>query len=703
MDGERSYKISADPSFFNKRAVVKEITIFGGLSWLTVNRIARLVELVEFPKGSLICRQGAPADAFYAMVSGRVTSYQVDARGQKDVVDVLVRGMHFGTISALTGENHSHTYQAVNDSLVLKIKKEDFAELLQVTPKLALALSVNLSLKARERSPVPSGSHENALIAVYAPSGGNASGAYAASLASSLKDQAHGSKVLLLRFSSDPSSSLLNLQDIISDHQRSLQAVSQGNTTVDTLEVRFDPKDPGISGRIGQFAGWFVKDYERIVFDLSGPMEDAVIKLLIQSDIIHLSVRALEAELELARQAIEVLSRELKEEFSPDKVRAVIDGQPGEGALKPEDIRKVLNYDSFVVLPYLEADYILAVQRLGRQITGTMIGLVLGGGAALGMAHVGVIRVLEREKIPVDVVVGSSMGALIGGLWVSGHNADDLEKIAREFSNQAGLLKLFDPPVQRGLVLLVIICVFWLLGYGLLAAFLIFMLIPLGVVPVSGVVKGKAIGRWLKSKFGRAAFHDTSVPLRVVGYDLLHRREIVIDQGIIMDAVFKSIAIPGIIPPVTEAGQMVIDGGVLNPLPVNVLTDMGIKRIIAVNVLQSPEEVCWGEEWSIKRYRHMARVPFKRHPWKFISLRLGGFLGKFLSPNIADIIVRTLQASEYIFAENSGRQANVLIHPDLRGIQWFELYEVDKLIQRGHEAAMQHLPAMKAMVKKEKQ
>ncbi|NJN76002.1 MAG: hypothetical protein HC796_07070, partial [Synechococcaceae cyanobacterium RL_1_2] len=89
--------------------------------------------------------------------------------------------------------------------------------------------------------------------------------------------------------------------------------------------------------------------------------------------------------------------------------------------------------------------YTKAVTRIARQIGGVMVGLVLGGGAALGVAHIGVIRVLERENIPIDIVVGSSMGALIAGFWATGKNASELEKAAREFSIPKDMAKLFWP------------------------------------------------------------------------------------------------------------------------------------------------------------------------------------------------------------------------------------------------------------------
>ena len=225
-----------------------------------------------------------------------------------------------------------------------------------------------------------------------------------------------------------------------------------------------------------------------------------------------------------------------------------------------------------------------------------------------------------------------------------------------------------------------------------------FLVIPLALMPVSGLMRGEAIRIWLKTKLDNKTFHETKFPLRIVAYDLFHREEIVISQGSLVDAVSKSIAIPGVIKPVMEGKQMIIDGGVLNPLPTNVLADMGVKKIIAVNVLQSPEEVDWTQKKADEHLAKCFALPFLQHPFKFIAFRLGRFLSAPFTPNIADIIVRTLQASEFVIAEQSAKQADVLIHPDVRGIHWFELYEVNELIKRGEEAAEKALPAIKALV-----
>jgi len=408
-------------------------------------------------------------------------------------------------------------------------------------------------------------------------------------------------------------------------------------------------------------------------------------KTLTQSDVIHLVTIGDERNLDTTRQVIDKLSEQLKERFYADRVQVIISGVTSDITISPIEIKKILNYDVFLVLPHLlpseftykkiipgfsfvevdaKSEYAQTIRRLSRQISKVMIGLVLGGGAALGMAHIGVIRVLEREGIPVDIVVGSSMGALIASIWSIGHSADDLEKYGREFETFWGMLpKVFDP-----------------------------------ILPVAGLVGGESIRHWLRGKLGDKTFHDSKIPLRVVIYDLFHRREMVVSDGLLVDAVRKSIAIPGVIRPIMEGRQMIIDGGVLNPLPTNVLADMGVRKIIAVNVLQSPEEVDWSQKKQDEDLIKCLDIPFSKHPFKFIGFRLGRFLGKMITPNIPDIIVRTLQATEYVIAEQSAKQADVLIHPDLRGIQWFELYQVNELIKRGEEAAIKALPAIKALV-----
>ena len=447
----------------------------------------------------------------------------------------------------------------------------------------------------------------------------------------------------------------------------------------------FDLKDNSLKDEIGSFVSAFVGDYHYVIVDLPNEMDTVVLEALTQTDMIHLITSDRKKDLELTRRVVDRLEVTLQEKFQEEQIRVIVRSLHDKIYLSFEEINKYIDYHVYGSLPFLErreltehintehleftrghhrSEYARAVTRIARQIGGVSVGLALGGGAALGLAHIGVIRVLEKEDIPVDIVVGSSMGALIGSLWVIGKSADELEGIAREFENKFSMLKLVDPPI----------------------------------FPVSGLVRGYAIKRWLKKHLGSRTFYNVKIPFKAIAYDLIRREELVIGSGSLVEAIRKSIAIPGVIKPVKQKERLVIDGGVLNPLPTNVLAGRGIKKIIAVNVLQSPDDVSEGFDITQHQMKKDREVPFYKAPWHYLKFRLLQALGKPFNPNISDIIIQTLQATEYVISEQSAQQADVVIHPDLVGIKWYQLDKVDELIKRGEKATLNALPEIKKLL-----
>ncbi len=138
----------------------------------------------------------------------------------------------------------------------------------------------------------------------------------------------------------------------------------------------------------------------------------------------------------------------------------------------------------------------------------------------------------------------------------------------------------------------------------------------------------------------------------------------------------------------------------MNPLPTNILVNSEVKQIIAVNVLQSSEDVIKGYEKTQKELKKALDVPFLADPWYFIDTRIKFWVSRTFFPNISDIIVRTLEASESVIADQSGKAATVLIHPDLEGLNWFELYNADILIKRGENAARKQIDKIKKLAGK---
>ena len=115
-------------------------------------------------------------------------------------------------------------------------------------------------------------------------------------------------------------------------------------------------------------------------------------------------------------------------------------------------------------------------------------------------------------------------------------------------------------------------------------------------------------------------------------------------------------------------------------------------------LVASPEDVSEGYDIFQHQLKEQAKIPFLKSPVKYCSFRISRGLAKIFFPNIPDIIIRTLQSSEYLIAEQSAQQADVVIHPDLVGFNWFELNRVDDLVKVGENAVRERLPEIKKLI-----
>jgi len=687
-------------SIFDCYSVLKQIPIFRKLNWFDLQKVSRKAYVVFYKKGEMICQQGDPADSLYCLISGRVQAFSPGDDEQICNVELITRGMHFGIISLLTGENHSLSFQAINDSSILQIDKEDFQQILRDMPHLGLELSQSLSKRMRNRIIPKKEVFESTIISVYAPVKGAGSSTYALHLALNLAEQTK-KKVLLVNINSIHTAVQdvpvlvsdaqphwqkegVNLKGIIDDEDRIQQYIFSEGFGAELLNVYFDPADTMLVGEISQFVTTLIRQYHYVVVDLPNEMDEVVLKTLTQSDNIQLITRDSKDELVVTRRVLEELREELKENMNLERIQILLSGREASFYLSFEEINRILNFDVYAKLPHIQegdlagvvstpriiarlpqpdSEYGLMVRKISRELGKVSVGLALGGGAALGIAHIGVLRVLERENIPIDIVSGSSMGALIGSLWVTGKSSDEIEQIAKDIGKMQTLLKLFDP-----------------------------------VVPISGFIGGKAVHRWLKKQLGNKTFYATRMPFKIIAYDLARREDIVINSGSIVEAVRKSIAIPGIFEPILEQGKIIIDGGVMNPLPTDVLSSLGVKKVIAVNVLQSPENVAATLELGRKEIQEKDERNASRGLNKFLGLRNFKKSRNVPKPTISDIIINTLQAAEYVIAKISAQTADVYIHPDLVGMQWYEFYRIKELIKVGEEAALKALPQLKAVI-----
>jgi len=186
-----------------------------------------------------------------------------------------------------------------------------------------------------------------------------------------------------------------------------------------------------------------------------------------------------------------------------------------------------------------------------RQMTGSSrkVGLALSGGGARGLAHIGVLKVLEQEGVPIDYLAGASMGGLIAAGYAAGLIPDFLEQEALRMGNIRRLLALADRSLPR-----------------------------------RGLFEGQKVRQYLAGHLGDRTFDDLRLPLALVAVDLNGGREVILRDGPVVDAVRATISLPGVFTPVERDGQLLVDGGLLNNLPADVVRQMGADVVIAVDV-----------------------------------------------------------------------------------------------------------------------
>ncbi|MDD5702101.1 MAG: patatin-like phospholipase family protein [Dehalococcoidales bacterium] len=263
------------------------------------------------------------------------------------------------------------------------------------------------------------------------------------------------------------------------------------------------------------------------------------------------------------------------------------------------------------------------------------VGLALGGGYARGLAHIGVLEVLEREGIPVDMIAGTSIGALVGALYA-------IERDAALLKNQAMQLD------SRGLASLVDL-----------------------TLPKSGFIRGKRVTSLLRRFIGDAQFKDLSTPLFCVATDIITGEEIVINQGSVLEAVRASISIPIIFTVAKSNGRYLVDGGLVNPVPVSVLRKMGADYIIAVDVTPNRTE----------------RAAYLR---KQIEAK---------EPGIFQVMVQSIYITTYLTARTVSEGADALVHPQLAQIGPGEFHRARECILQGELAAVDSLTNIKKQLK----
>lgn len=251
------------------------------------------------------------------------------------------------------------------------------------------------------------------------------------------------------------------------------------------------------------------------------------------------------------------------------------------------------------------------------------LGLALGGGSARGLAHIGVLRVLEENNIPVDFLAGTSMGSLIGAFYANGISIKMIERLAKRLDKRLWLDL---------------------------------------TVPRMGLLAGDKVLKIISFLLRERNFSDLKIPFAVSATDLYSGESITLDEGRVGEAVRASISIPGIFAPVEWQERLLVDGGVLNRVPVNIVREMGADIVVAVDT--------------------------------------GIYLGMKKANNIIDVITQSIDIMAHEIQKHTIIDADVLIRLYLREIGASQFHRVEEAAAIGAEATRRVIPAIKNLLER---
>lgn len=234
------------------------------------------------------------------------------------------------------------------------------------------------------------------------------------------------------------------------------------------------------------------------------------------------------------------------------------------------------------------------------------IGLALGGGGARGLAHIGILKVLQREHIPIDVISGTSMGGIVGAMHTVGLTTDQMEAEALKRGEISQIFKLID---------------LRLIGSGLLG--------------------GKRIKKLLIEMLGAdTTFADLRLPFAVVSVDYTSGREVVLKEGKVVDAVRATMSVPGVFAPVELDKYKLLDGGVLDNVPVGVARDLGADKVIAVDVLPNFRVNQPGQDPIVPPLKPKGMPKAYRQLWNVELVMIAALTEFRLKETCPDVIIR---------------------------------------------------------------
>lgn len=590
-------------------------TIFGEFNEEFLNVLEPLLEWVEVAGGETLFEQGDHGDTLYFVQSGRLRAYAANDDGRPVALGEISRGETVGEMAVFTGEPRMATVVAIRDSVLVKLTKDAFERVLMAYPLVSMNVT-RLVIERLRRSQVPKKSADKPLSLCILP------------LSRRVNPAGFSEKLL--------------------------PGLARNGTTrvLDAAAVEQALGRPGIA----QAAKSDPAAYHQLTHWLDA-QEQAHRFLLYLPD-----PEATEWTKRCVRQADEILLvahadedpglTDLERQLLPDTPRpgaaqtlVLLHTEPGKIPhqtgrwLAPRPVRRHVHLRT-----WHEPDY----ARLARIMSGTAIGLVMAGGGAKGYAHLGVLKALREKGIPVDMVGGTSVGAMMA--FFAAFDVDSETAIAqtrkRAFYNATK-------------------------DYTL---------------PLLALTRGQRINQVIldtfQETFGHhaAGLEDAWLDYFVVSSNYTQARMEVHDRGLLFKYMRASVSIPGAFPPVKDGHDLLIDGGTFNNFPTDIMSRRGAGRIIGVDL-------------SLDKIRRLDfdEIP---SPWQLARDRFRGRQKKYRLPSLMSLLLNTTMLYSIARRKESRQYVDLFFNPDVARFGLTEWKAYDRIVEVGYRHAKEVLDGL---------
>lgn len=630
------FDLNMDLEFF-----LSKVPLFSSVSKSQLRYIASCFTSLDLKKDTIVFKQGDSSDAMYVIRSGAILIHSEKKEDSSFQVE-LRRGDFFGEMALLSDFPRNATARVTLDATVFCLKKKDFEALLTTNKDIGLFLS---RLYARRLS---SGFE---------------------------KEKGIRRPVFYSVSATDPdlglSHFLYSMSYHIATESKKKTLVVEPHLELESVMKKFDLEamacpDEGLFPLlprdlyIARDFKWFYHPSGFTVLQVHTGFKEKlvpVLPLLMENlktryDLIFFSLSCHFNDLEQqavrlcdknmilinnTRQALKdveqkILRLEEKAGTGMDRVRVGVSHLCGSIGIPRDELKSLLRLSETPQIWVERSEKasrdqidtqkrfpVKGARAVAREIAGVRVGVALGAGAARGWSHIGVLKVLEDHGIHIDMISGTSMGALVGSIYAAKGSVDYLkQQTIDQFPTRAKARKgIFD--------------------YGL---------------PFRGFLRGKKALNLVATAIHQADFMDLAIPTFIVSVDLLKGEEVLIQTGDVANAVRASLSLPVIFQPVKHGGRWMVDGGLLNPVPVNILEQKGADKIIAVCV-ENP----------------LQQIYEKQKP-----------------PGIATVISRTISIVHGRATSGFADKSDVVIYPDVEGFAWDDFHKGEVLMQRGIKA-----------------